>query len=500
MNPLLNVLNALPGGALQGTTDASDTPNLLGSTFAQLLGQLNPAATVTTAEISEDTLTEELSGDAVATNDPALYALQPVTQGDAMVPALVERPPEVAGSEANLVTGLLAQMLAASAMQPQAQPTMTADSPTSGTAPLRGTSMAGAIPTPVAEKQDGNAHPATTNAVNTPTAPLTANATEAKDASRANIATPVGTAASHNTLPPAAMQAVAQAGDNPQTQAELLERAPLDRGISARERVTMRDTALPGTPQSALDLARQAPAPNDAVAFAQGLARSDHPPHGGSAAVPTAGHIPLPIGMDDMPSTAAASFARDTLTGATVAGPLGTNSRLRAFGYTDARERSDEFVIPGQATVATSLRGDVVTSLTIAPRMDTPEWQPAFARGVRLLVNDGTTAASLQLNPAEFGPIDVRIVITDRRADISFLVTNPNADAALQSALPELRDQLARSGIQLGQTSVGAQGQEHRQPADSPRREHAADASATPSAAPTLPTRPRTNSQIDTFA
>lgn len=184
----------------------------------------------------------------------------------------------------------------------------------------------------------------------------------------------------------------------------------------------------------------------------------------------------------------------------TAAGLSRTTWSTRAPSYADPRERSDEFVIPASAAAANPVRGDPVTSLNIAPRMDTPEWQPAFARSVKMLVSDGTPAASLQLNPAEFGPIEVRIVINDRRADISFLVTNPNADAALQSALPELRDQLARSGIQLGQTSVGTQAQDHRQPADTPRREPAANPTNAPAAGPVLPSRPRSTSQIDTFA
>lgn len=140
--------------------------------------------------------------------------------------------------------------------------------------------------------------------------------------------------------------------------------------------------------------------------------------------------------------------------------------------------------------------------VNIAPHMDTPAWQPAFAGNVKLLVQEGTSAATLQLNPAEFGPIDVRIVVTDQRADIAFTVTHPDANAAIQSSLSELREQLARSGIQLGQTSVGAHPQQPRQPPAPPRRETASPPDVSAAAATLPPGRSRGlgHGSIDIYA
>lgn len=173
----------------------------------------------------------------------------------------------------------------------------------------------------------------------------------------------------------------------------------------------------------------------------------------------------------------------------------------RGFAQTDPRERVSEALGVGSISgFPVAIHDDAPTQVTIAPRLDSPEWKPAFANGVRLLVSEGSSGASLQLNPAEFGPIDVRIQMVDKRADITFMVSNADANAALQAALPELREHLARGGIQLGQTSVGAHPQDGRQPGEPPRREATPDTASSASTNAALPTRPGSTSQIDTFA
>lgn len=177
-------------------------------------------------------------------------------------------------------------------------------------------------------------------------------------------------------------------------------------------------------------------------------------------------------------------------------------SQSRAGTLKAAHEFSAELpAIVATTPAAIASRGDALPpTVHIAPHLDTPAWQPAFAGSVKLLLQEGTSAATLQLNPAEFGPIDVRIVVTDQRADIAFTVTHPDANAAIQSSLTELRDQLARSGIQLGQTSVGAHSQQPRQPPAAPRRDSASAPHAATAAAALTPARSRGHGSIDIYA
>lgn len=544
MNPPLNVLRSPPAGTTPGVIDAADVPNGDSSTFARLLGQFTSTSTIATAESGDQTDGKQSLRGAVTNSDPALVAPTTIAPEDAIVPDMAERDPGVSVSDANLVTGLLEHMLAAATMQPSPQPPapiVNANSAFAETAPSHNPAVARAIAMPMSENHDADAQLTKTAAIPASATPLAAGTAGMETESNTPIPMPMpmpqvldaastrssahlanaagampdgpdmtqvssmnahtsGASAPSNLLPPDVMQVPSNAGGTAQAQAALLELATPDHGASTHGSATARDFALSGAPQSLSDLVRQAPIRDDGLAVAQGLAQPDHALAPGSTAGLAPGRAPQPLAIDETSSDVASSSASETLAGMRAAGmPRGT-SNTRASGYADPRERSDEFVIPASAAVASPMRGDPVTTLSIAPRMDTPEWQPAFARSVKMLVSDGTPAASLQLNPAEFGPIEVRIVINDRRADISFLVTNPNADAALQSALPELRDQLARSGIQLGQTSVGTQAQDHRQPADTPRREPAANPTNAPAAGPVLPSRPRSTSQIDTFA
>ena len=51
--------------------------------------------------------------------------------------------------------------------------------------------------------------------------------------------------------------------------------------------------------------------------------------------------------------------------------------------------------------------------------------------------------------------MDVRIAISEHRAEIAFAVSSPEAKAAIQQALPQLRETFAASGLQLGDASFG---------------------------------------------
>lgn len=221
-----------------------------------------------------------------------------------------------------------------------------------------------------------------------------------------------------------------------------------------------------------------------------------------SAAVPhQVGQTLVPLNVDNAPVTAHANELANS-----VASAMNTLSLTAPRGRASPRtEAFDPAGIIGGALSTTAATNPIQEpgspQLTIAPRLDTPEWKTAFAGGVRLLVQEGANSASLQLNPAELGPIDVRIQVTDQRADISFLVKSSDANAAIQSALSDLREQLARSGIELGQTNVGNQREHAQHPSHTPWRGNAQTAPVLPLADASQPApQQRASGQIDTFA
>lgn len=95
-----------------------------------------------------------------------------------------------------------------------------------------------------------------------------------------------------------------------------------------------------------------------------------------------------------------------------------------------------------------------------AASIPVPVSHPAFAaqaaQQIHWLTGHGIEHARINVTPVDLGPIEIRIAIVNSEASISFTVTHPETSAAIENALPRLREMLASSGISLGHTSVGS--------------------------------------------
>ncbi|MBN8506710.1 MAG: flagellar hook-length control protein FliK [Burkholderiales bacterium] len=92
--------------------------------------------------------------------------------------------------------------------------------------------------------------------------------------------------------------------------------------------------------------------------------------------------------------------------------------------------------------------------------------QPAFAdelgTQVAMWTRQGVQQAELRLNPAEMGPVQVRIQLQGDQAQVQFVAEAAATRDALQAALPELSQALAAEGLQLAGADVQAGHQEAR--------------------------------------
>ncbi len=82
-------------------------------------------------------------------------------------------------------------------------------------------------------------------------------------------------------------------------------------------------------------------------------------------------------------------------------------------------------------------------------RLDSPSFAPALAHQVTWLVNEGVQQARLALNPAEMGPVMVRIVLDGSQARIDFSADLPATRAAIEASLPNLAASLHDHGLTL---------------------------------------------------
>jgi flagellar hook-length control protein FliK len=74
------------------------------------------------------------------------------------------------------------------------------------------------------------------------------------------------------------------------------------------------------------------------------------------------------------------------------------------------------------------------------------------------MVNQGSEQAELSLNPAELGPVKVRIRIEGDQAVLNFAATQAPTREALEAALPRLREMFAEAGLNLAQADVSHRG------------------------------------------
>jgi hypothetical protein len=113
--------------------------------------------------------------------------------------------------------------------------------------------------------------------------------------------------------------------------------------------------------------------------------------------------------------------------------------------------------------------------LTIAAPLHSPDFAAVLSVQVSVLARDGVQQAELRLNPAEMGPIAVRIDVADGvNATVHFAVDVAATREVLEAGLPELAGALREAGLTLvggGVSDASAQRQRHGDGArDLPRR------------------------------
>lgn len=114
------------------------------------------------------------------------------------------------------------------------------------------------------------------------------------------------------------------------------------------------------------------------------------------------------------------------------------------------------------------------TSVAVATPLGAPEFSKALGAQVAILAQDGVQRAELQLNPAEMGPVSVRIVIEGGEARIDFGADALDTRKAIEAGLPELATALRDAGLTLTGGGV-SQHSSRQQPGDAPGERHGPD-------------------------
>lgn len=95
--------------------------------------------------------------------------------------------------------------------------------------------------------------------------------------------------------------------------------------------------------------------------------------------------------------------------------------------------------------------------LVLAAAIGSTDWAADLGQQMVDMVTRGDQQVDLRLHPAELGPLSISLNLNDGTTQAQFQVAHASVRAAVEQALPQLREALATQGIALGQASVSDQ-------------------------------------------
>lgn len=103
--------------------------------------------------------------------------------------------------------------------------------------------------------------------------------------------------------------------------------------------------------------------------------------------------------------------------------------------------------------INTAVRVDQPT-LDIQPSLQSKAWNAVLSNRVVWMAREGIQQAALRLNPANLGPVEVRLSMHHDQANVTFIAHNAATRDALEQALPRLRESFLENGLELADANV----------------------------------------------
>jgi len=122
-----------------------------------------------------------------------------------------------------------------------------------------------------------------------------------------------------------------------------------------------------------------------------------------------------------------------------------------------------KFEIPQLTTTASDVTSparptDAAHARPVHTPVGTPGWSEEIGTRLTMMVEQGKHTASLRLSPEHLGPLEIQISMNDDQASVYFGAAHADTRAALENALPKLREMFASQGLSLADAGV------HREP------------------------------------
>ncbi|MDB2705398.1 flagellar hook-length control protein FliK [Pseudomonadota bacterium] len=98
--------------------------------------------------------------------------------------------------------------------------------------------------------------------------------------------------------------------------------------------------------------------------------------------------------------------------------------------------------------------------LSMQPPVQSEAWGKVLSSRVVWMAREGVQQAQLRLNPANLGPVEVKLHMHNDQVNVSFVAQHAATRDALEQALPRLRENLQENGMNLSDADVSEQASE----------------------------------------
>jgi flagellar hook-length control protein FliK len=141
---------------------------------------------------------------------------------------------------------------------------------------------------------------------------------------------------------------------------------------------------------------------------------------------------------------------------------LATNLKLKGSSSTSSLFERSAIASSVLLTTPAPLNVNAVSSpavsgqptLNLQPALQSEAWGRVLSSRVIWMAREGVQQASLKLNPANMGPVEVKLHMHHDQATISFIAQHAATRDALEQALPRLRESFQENGMELAHADV----------------------------------------------
>ena len=133
---------------------------------------------------------------------------------------------------------------------------------------------------------------------------------------------------------------------------------------------------------------------------------------------------------------------------------LNASGKDDAPAFTSNLSPQQTQALDGAQQLRSAAVADAATGRPVQHHVGSSAWADEVGTRMIMMTERGQHSASLRLSPEHLGPLEVRIAVRDDQASVWFGAAHADTRAAIEQALPRLRELFASQGLSLADAGV----------------------------------------------